>query len=216
MIRWPGSELPDMIPAKFISSPAMDFGTSQLSPVTMSGLESHSMEFEAMMRLFSEALTCGRFCLSGPEWPVSALWRERRVRAGLSGRARNQTGGGHHRLRGRSAPGSASAGRPGADSGPALSYGGVDVHGPVAGGRQRSFGGRSWRYSDYYRPGWRSGDSGRGTGCMLWDDYQRTALPVRHAVTHCFWLKSGREFYKDSGSDFNMNIPLNRNSHQPR
>lgn len=71
-------------------------------------------------------------------------------------------------------------------------------------------------YSDYYRPGWRSGDSGRGTGCMLWDDYQRTALPVRHAVTHCFWLKSGREFYKDSGSDFNMNIPLNRNSHQPR
>lgn len=65
-------------------------------------------------------------------------------------------------------------------------------------------------------PGWRSGDSGRGTGCMLWDDYQRTALPVRHAVTHCFWLKSGREFYKDSGSDFNMNIPLNRNSHQPR
>ena len=27
--------LPDMIPAKFISSPAMDFGTSQLSPVTM-------------------------------------------------------------------------------------------------------------------------------------------------------------------------------------
>ena len=88
--------------------------------------------------------------------------------------------------------------------------------GPVAGGRQRSFGGRSWRYSNYYRPGWRSGDSGRGTGCMLWDDYQRTALPVRHAVTHCFWLKSGREFYKDSGSDFNMNIPLNRNSHQPR
>lgn len=41
------------------------------------------------------------------------------------------------------APGSASAGRPGADSGPALSYGGADVHGPVAGGRQRSFGGRS-------------------------------------------------------------------------
>ena len=41
----------------------MDFGTSQLSPVTMSGLESHSMEFEAMMRLFSEALTCGRFSI---------------------------------------------------------------------------------------------------------------------------------------------------------
>ena len=79
MIRWPGSELPDMIPAKFISSPAMDFGTSQLSPVTMSGLESHSMEFEAMMRLFSEALTCGRFCLSGPEWPVSALCKPERA-----------------------------------------------------------------------------------------------------------------------------------------
>ena len=78
-IRWPGSELPDMIPAKFISSPAMDFGTSQLSPVTMSGLESHSMEFEAMMRLFSEALTCGRFCLSGPEWPVSALCKPERA-----------------------------------------------------------------------------------------------------------------------------------------
>ena len=73
------AELPDMIPAKFISSPAMDFGTSQLSPVTMSGLESHSMEFEAMMRLFSEALTCGRFCLSGPEWPVSALCKPERA-----------------------------------------------------------------------------------------------------------------------------------------
>lgn len=76
-VAWP--ELPDMIPAKFISSPAMDFGTSQLSPVTMSGLESHSMEFEAMMRLFSEALTCGRFCLSGPEWPVSALCKPERA-----------------------------------------------------------------------------------------------------------------------------------------
>ena len=48
-------------------------------PVTMSGLESHSMEFEAMMRLFSEALTCGRFCLSGPEWPVSALCKPERA-----------------------------------------------------------------------------------------------------------------------------------------
>ena len=32
-----------------------------------------------MMRLFSEALTCGRFCLSGPEWPVSALCKPERA-----------------------------------------------------------------------------------------------------------------------------------------
>lgn len=47
--------------------------------MTMSGLESHSMEFEAMMRLFSEALICDRFCLSGPEWPVSALCKPERA-----------------------------------------------------------------------------------------------------------------------------------------